>query len=67
MDSQGDTGKAQLSIGAKVSTSLVDKLYADTYEHHLKEAVRERICAYYNVSEDDLFPPATNRRGKAAS
>ena len=63
----GESARAKLSLDAKISVSLVDKLVAGTYESIPKDYVRERICTATGLSEDKLFPLASNKRGRAAS
>lgn len=52
----GEQAKAQLSIDAKISISMIDKLIADVYPTVPRLATRERLCAALGVSEDELFP-----------
>lgn len=60
-------GRARLSIDARVSTSLIDKLLAGTYGCIPKDYIRERICVATGLKESDLFPLVTSKGRKAAS
>lgn len=55
IDELGDTGLAQTSIGTKVSVSTLTKMYAGTYNNSPRETVRERLAAFFEVDESDLF------------
>jgi hypothetical protein len=56
IDSKGDFGLAMASQGARVSVSMLEKMYAGTYQSTPRELVRERISAFFNVPENELFP-----------
>lgn len=60
----GENAKAHVSIGAKVSISALEKMMAGSYGSEPRAATRERLCRFFRVAEDDLFPPA---RGHKAS
>lgn len=63
--SAGEQAKAQLSLEAKISVSMIEKLVAGSYPAIPRMATRERICAATGISEDKLFP-LLKGRGKAS-
>lgn len=62
----GEQAKAQLSLDAKISLSLIDKLLADSYPTVPRMATRERICTALGMPEDEVFP-LVEADGKTAS
>ncbi len=67
IDARGDSGLARASIGARVSVSLLEKMYAGTYNSSPREVVRERLAQFFNVSEAELFSFADSKRKGRAS
>jgi hypothetical protein len=55
IDAHGETGLARASIGARVSVSLMEKMYAGTYKSSPREVVRERLAAFLKVPQEELF------------
>lgn len=66
--SQGEAGKARVAIGARVGLSTLEKMCAGTYGRVPRQALRERLSAYFKVSEDELFPlvGASGKQRKAS-
>lgn len=64
VDAHGDTGLARASIGARLSVSTLEKMYAGTYKSSPREVVRERLAQFFNVNEADLFS-LVGTKGKA--
>lgn len=67
LNEHGETAKAQLSLDAKVSVSVIDKLSAGTYSSLPRPFTRERICAAMGLVEDVVFPLVGSKRGRSAS
>ena len=53
---QGEKGTAKVALGADVSLSGLQKMMAGTYTHVPREAMQRRLCDFFHVSQDDLFP-----------
>jgi len=66
IDAQGDFGLAKASQGARVSVSLLEKMYAGTYRSSPREVVRERLAAFFNVPEGELFTFVGSKRSRAS-
>jgi hypothetical protein len=66
LEKQGDFGKTELSLKARVSVSMIEKMVVGTYGFVPREVTRERICAATGISEDELFPLVT-AKGERAS
>lgn len=64
INAQGDFGLAKASQGARVSVSMLEKMYAGTYKNSPRDNVRERLAKFFGVSEEELFTPVGSR-GKA--
>lgn len=62
----GDFGLAKTSQGARVSVSLLEKMYAGTYMSSPRETVRERLATFFNVSEAELFISAGTKKRRAS-
>lgn len=58
-------GIARVSIGAKIGISTLEKMMADLYVSEPREATRERMCVYFGVTENELFP-LVDAGGRAA-
>lgn len=56
--SHGDFALAHLSVDAKVSITLIEKLANGTYPWLPRETTRDRLCKATGYSEDELFPLA---------
>ena len=56
INAHGENAKAQVSIGAKVGLSTLEKLMAGTYGRVPREAAQERLAMFLGVKRDSLFP-----------
>jgi hypothetical protein len=64
--SKGEFGLGDTSRGARISVSALTKMMAGAYLSSPRMAMRERLCAYFNVAETDLFPLARKGSAKAS-
>lgn len=62
------TGKSvrKIACEVEVSPTLLWRLNLDKYSFVVKEGYRKRICDYFEVSEDDLFPFVSANKEKAS-
>lgn len=67
IDRLGDYGIAEASRGARVSTSLLEKMYAGTYKSSPRENQRERLANFFNVDESELFQEVVPKGSTKAS
>lgn len=61
---KGEKAVERVAVEANVSTSLLMRIMAGTYGRTPAKASRMRLCTYFCVSEDELFPLAPTK-GKA--
>lgn len=54
--SQAPNAMAKVSVGAEVGISTLQKMIDGKYPYLPKPDLRDRLCTFFNVSEDDLFP-----------
>lgn len=66
IDERGDFGLAMASQGARVSVSLLEKMYAGTYKSSPRDVVRERLAKFFDVAESELFSLVGASRKKSA-
>jgi hypothetical protein len=67
IDSLGEFGLAQASQGARVSVSLLEKLYAGTYKSSPRRLVRQWLASFFKVDESELFLETESKESTKAS
>lgn len=61
----GDSARAQVSLDAKVSVSIIDKMAAGTYPNAPKVKTMERLSKAMRIKLDELFP-LVGAKGRAS-
>lgn len=64
---KGEKAVERVAIEADVSTSLLVKLMAGTYGRTPAKASRDRLCTYFGIHVDELFPLAPTKGKSRAS
>ena len=63
---KGESAVARVSLEAKVGLSTLEKMMAGSYDCVPRAATRERMCLYFDVPEDVLFPLVKAKGPKAS-